>query len=56
LLIKLARWVEVGLYSLNDFYHYSAPKQGLFFGYGAIDALDIDTSLDRVRQILLGMG
>jgi GntR family transcriptional regulator / MocR family aminotransferase len=55
LLLKLARRVEVGLYSLDGFYHDSQPKQGLFLGFGAIETLDIDVSLDRVVQILSGM-
>jgi GntR family transcriptional regulator/MocR family aminotransferase len=54
-LLKLARRVEVGLYRLEDFYQFSAPRRGLFFGYGAIEKLDIDPSLDRVREILMQM-
>jgi GntR family transcriptional regulator / MocR family aminotransferase len=53
LLMRLARRVEVGLYSIDMFYQEHEPKQALFFGYGAIDTLDIDTALDRVRQILV---
>jgi GntR family transcriptional regulator/MocR family aminotransferase len=53
LLVRLARRVEVGLYTLDGFYHESEPMQGLFMGFGAIETIDIDASLDRVRQILL---
>jgi GntR family transcriptional regulator / MocR family aminotransferase len=56
LLLRLARRVEVALYSLDGFYHSTVPRQGLLLGYGAIETLDIDVSLDRVRQILLGIG
>ncbi|MEO5794423.1 MAG: PLP-dependent aminotransferase family protein [Rhodoferax sp.] len=52
LLLTLARRVDVGLYPLDVFYHFAPPRQGLILGYGAIDAADIDTSLNRVRDIL----
>lgn len=52
LLIELARQVEVGLYSLAPFFYSSEPRAGLFIGYGAIESLDIDPALDRVRDIL----
>lgn len=52
LLVKLARRVDVGLYTLDDFYHRAPPEQGLFFGYGAIETLDIEPALDRVNAIL----
>ncbi|WP_394779321.1 PLP-dependent aminotransferase family protein [Undibacterium sp.] len=55
LLIKLARRVGVGLYPLDGFYHFSAPRQGLILGFGGIDTLDIDFSLDLVRDILQQM-
>jgi GntR family transcriptional regulator/MocR family aminotransferase len=55
LLIKLARRVGVGLYALSAFYCEATPRQGLFFGYGAIDTLDIAPALLRVRTILLAM-
>jgi GntR family transcriptional regulator/MocR family aminotransferase len=51
-LIKLARRVDVGLYPLDGFYHFSEPKQGLMLGFGGIETLDIDFSLDLVRDIL----
>lgn len=56
LLLNLARRVDVGLYPLDVFYHFTPPRQGLMLGYGAIDAADIDLSLDRVRDILQEIG
>ena len=55
-LLRLARRVDVGLYPLEVFSYFAAPRQGLMLGYGAIDTDDIDPSLDRVRDILLQMG
>ena len=55
-LLRLARRVDVGLYPLEVFSHFAAPRQGLMLGYGAIDTDDIDPSLDRVRDLLLQMG
>ncbi|MDI1238751.1 MAG: PLP-dependent aminotransferase family protein [Polaromonas sp.] len=55
-LLKLARRVDVGLYTLEGFYHDCVPLQGLMLGYGAIDSADIDPSLDRLRDILTQMG
>jgi GntR family transcriptional regulator / MocR family aminotransferase len=52
LLLKLARRVDVGLYAIDIFYHALPPVQGLFFGYGAIETLDIAPVLDRVKAIL----
>ncbi|GAB3258259.1 aminotransferase-like domain-containing protein [Chitinimonas naiadis] len=52
LLLTLARRLDIGLYTLDGFYRSSAPRPGLFFGFGAIDSLDIDPSLDRVADIL----
>lgn len=56
LLIALARKVEVGLYSLAPFYYQAEPRAGLLLGFGAIELLDIDTALDRVRDILRQIG
>jgi GntR family transcriptional regulator/MocR family aminotransferase len=53
LLGRLARRVDVGLYTIDVFFHEAAPFQALFFGFGAIDSVDIDTALDRVHQILV---
>jgi GntR family transcriptional regulator/MocR family aminotransferase len=52
LVIELAKKVEVGLYAIDSFYYQQAPKAGFFLGFGAIDTLDIDTALDRLRDIL----
>ncbi len=51
-LIALARKVEVGLYSLAPFFSEAAPRPGLLLGFGAIERLDIDPALDRVRDTL----
>ncbi|MNP18499.1 HTH-type transcriptional regulatory protein GabR [compost metagenome] len=56
LLIALARKVEVGLYSLAPFHYQAEPRAGLLLGFGAIELLDIDTALDRVRDILRQIG
>jgi GntR family transcriptional regulator/MocR family aminotransferase len=55
LLVKLARRAEVGLHPLHSFYHGQVERDGLFFGYGAIETLDIEPALLRVRDILLQM-
>ena len=55
MLLRLARRVDVGLYPLAPFYQSGPPRQGLMLGYGAIEAADIDPSLDRLRDILLQM-
>lgn len=54
-LLRLARRADVGLYSLGKFYCDHPPQEGLMLGYGAIDTLDIDTALLRVRDILDAM-
>ncbi len=54
-LIALARKVEVGLYSLRPFYTQATPRHGLLLGFGAIELLDIDPALDRVRDTLQGI-
>jgi GntR family transcriptional regulator/MocR family aminotransferase len=51
-LLHLARRIEVGLYSNDGFYFETPPRPALFFGFGAIDTLDIDEALDRVRHVL----
>ncbi|WP_425928195.1 PLP-dependent aminotransferase family protein [Pseudomonas sp. NyZ201] len=50
--IALAREREVGLYSLRPFHTEAAPKPGLLLGFGAIELLDIDPALDRLRETL----
>lgn len=51
LLLRLARRAEVGLYATTPFHLETAGRPALFFGFGAIDTLDIDEALDRVRQL-----
>jgi len=52
LLCELARKVEVGLYGLAPFHHQMPVRDGLLLGFGAIDTLDIDPALDKVRDLL----
>jgi GntR family transcriptional regulator/MocR family aminotransferase len=56
LLMRLAREAEVGLYPLDVFFHAAPVRQGLTIGFGAIELLDIDPALDRVRDILRHIG
>ncbi|MFJ3486884.1 PLP-dependent aminotransferase family protein [Pseudomonas sp. NPDC090202] len=53
LLIELARKVEIGLYPLDGFYCDAEPRSGLMMGFGAIETLDIDPALDRLRDVLV---
>ena len=55
-LLNLARRVDVGLYPLAGFYRFQPPRDGLLLGFGAIIAADIDSALDRVRDVLQQMG
>ncbi|WP_256734878.1 hypothetical protein [Variovorax sp. dw_954] len=52
LLVTLARRVDVGLYPIAPFFHFTPPQDGPMMGFGGIDTLDIDPALDRVRDIL----
>ena len=52
LLANLARKVEVSLYPLAPFFSEAPARQGLLMGFGAIELLDIDPALDRVRDTL----
>ncbi|QVM89391.1 PLP-dependent aminotransferase family protein [Pseudomonas entomophila] len=52
LLVNLARKVEVGIYSLAPFFSEAPVRPGLLLGFGAIELLDIDPALDRVRDTL----
>jgi GntR family transcriptional regulator/MocR family aminotransferase len=52
LLLRMARRMDVGLYSTAGFHADTPPAPALFFGFGAIDTLDIDEALNRVRQVL----
>jgi GntR family transcriptional regulator/MocR family aminotransferase len=53
LLIELARKVEIGLYPLTGFYTDTPPRDGLILGFGAIETLDIDPAMDRLRDLLV---
>lgn len=55
LLVSLARKVEVGLYPLAPFFSEVPVRPGLLLGFGAIELLDIDSALDRVRDTLQGL-
>ncbi|MCK1789246.1 PLP-dependent aminotransferase family protein [Pseudomonas violetae] len=52
LLVELAKKVEVGLYPIEGFYYQQTPRDGLLMGFGAIETLDIDLALSRLRDIL----
>lgn len=52
LLIRLARRMDLGIYPLAHFFQTAASLQGLFFGYGAIELLDIDPALDCLKSLL----
>ncbi|MFV3015394.1 PLP-dependent aminotransferase family protein, partial [Pseudomonas sp. KHB2.9] len=56
LLMQLARQVDVGLYPLDVFFHDTPVRPGLIIGFGAIETLDIDPALDKVRDILQQIG
>jgi GntR family transcriptional regulator/MocR family aminotransferase len=56
LLCRLARRMEIGIYPLDGFHAALPERQGLFFGFGAIDSIDIDAALDRLRGIFLELG
>jgi len=53
LLIEMARKLEIGLYPLTGFYHDTPARDGLILGFGAIETLDIDPALDRLRDVLM---
>jgi len=55
-LLELARQREVGLYPLDVFFHDTPVRPGLIIGFGAIETLDIDPALDKVRDILQHIG
>lgn len=56
LLMQLARQVDVGVYPLDVFFHDAPVREGLIIGFGAIELLDIDPALDKVRAILQQIG
>nr|BFE96477.1 hypothetical protein GCM10020185_70130 [Pseudomonas brassicacearum subsp. brassicacearum] len=41
-----------GSTALMVFFNEAPVRPGLFFGFGAIETLDIDIALDRLRDIL----
>lgn len=51
-LIRLARRVDVALYTLDEFYYQHKPQPALFFGYGSIESTDIEVALSRIETIL----
>lgn len=51
-LIEMAKKIEVGLYSLEGFFEKAPVRPGLLMGFGAIETLDIDPALDRLRDLL----
>ena len=53
LLVDRARDKALGLYPLHGFYSDLPPRDGLMLGFGAIDLLDIDPALDRLRDLLM---
>ena len=55
LLQRLARGVDVGLYAPENFYTERTPQSGRFLGCGAIETLDIEPALSRMRDVLLEM-
>ncbi|WP_062381920.1 MocR-like pyridoxine biosynthesis transcription factor PdxR [Pseudomonas abietaniphila] len=52
LLVASARKIEIGLHPLTGFFADTLPRDGLIFGFGAIETLDIDPALDRLRDVL----
>ncbi|MFO2464371.1 PLP-dependent aminotransferase family protein [Pseudomonas sp. 15FMM2] len=56
LLIERAREDDIGLHPLALFFHEVPVQTGLMFGFGAIETLDIDPALDKVRDILQQIG
>ncbi|WP_122662040.1 PLP-dependent aminotransferase family protein [Pseudomonas viridiflava] len=52
-LIQQARQHGVGIYSLAPYYQSTPGRPGIYLGFGAIETLDIDPALDRLRELLL---
>jgi GntR family transcriptional regulator/MocR family aminotransferase len=48
---QLREAIRAGLCPLTAFYAASPGRQGLFFGFGAIDSIDINSTLDRLLRI-----
>lgn len=55
LLVERAREEDVGLYPLTHFYHGVPVRDGLMLGFGAIELIDIDPALERLRALLIHM-
>ena len=55
LLCRLARRVEVGIYPSAGRFADRPDRQGLLFGFGAIDSIDIDAALGRLRDIFIAL-
>jgi GntR family transcriptional regulator/MocR family aminotransferase len=53
LLCRLARRVDLGVYSIEPFHAGPVKRHGLFFGFGAIDSIDIDAALDLLHRVLV---
>ncbi|PHN23572.1 MocR-like pyridoxine biosynthesis transcription factor PdxR [Pseudomonas sp. ICMP 561] len=51
-LINQARQHDVGIYSLAPYYQSTPDRTGIYLGFGAIETLDIDPALDRLRDLL----
>nr|WP_314483633.1 PLP-dependent aminotransferase family protein [uncultured Pseudomonas sp.] len=51
-LVAQARKVDLGVYSLAPFFNEMPVRPGLLMGFGAIELLDIDPALDRLRDTL----
>jgi GntR family transcriptional regulator/MocR family aminotransferase len=51
-LIEMARKVDIGLYAIDAFFDQTPVRPGLIMGFGAIEVLDIDPALDRLRDLL----
>jgi GntR family transcriptional regulator/MocR family aminotransferase len=52
-LIEMARKVDIGLYAIDAFFDQTPVRPGLIMGFGAIEVLDIDPALDRLRDLLM---
>lgn len=52
-LVREARQQGIGIYSLAPYYQSTPANTGIYLGFGAIDTLDIDPALDRLRDLLL---
>lgn len=52
-LVAQARQHDIGVYSLAPYYQSTSARSGIYLGFGAIETLDIDPALDRLRDLLL---